>query len=108
MARKDGQATATEEPQPVPLPPHDEPAEESHARPIFRTRMGRIVGAVWKNDGPSGSWYACKVYRIYKPEGSDTWHQSFSMGPQDCLIAAEILRQCGTWIFASQSSDTPF
>jgi hypothetical protein len=111
MARKRQAETAVaEEPQLDPLPaPESNGEETTSSRPVFTTRLGKVIAAVWKNEAPNGGhFFSAKVYRIYKREGDDTWYQTNSLGPSDCLQAAEALRQAAAFMYGELSNNTPF
>ena len=71
----------------------------NRAPPAHEVRIGRIRGVCWRNDGKDGVWYSVQVSRSFK-DNSDPpqWKQSTSLGRDDLLVAAEILRLCWLWI----------
>lgn len=91
-------------------PPAPEPAQDLDSkRPAYRTRLGRIVGCVWTNHGEAGAFFSVSIYRIYKPEGSDTWLSASSFGRDDLPLVAKVADTLHSWIFATQQGgETPF
>ena len=90
-------------------PPPEPTSEAESNRPSYKTRLGRIVGCVWTNHGEAGPFYSSTIYRIYKPEGSDTWMSASSFGRDDLPLVAKIADALHTWIFAAQQGgETPF
>ncbi len=113
MAAKDYPRQGREAPHagaPDPAPPPPEPAPDlDNKRPAHRIRLGRIVGCVWSNQGENGAFFSTTIYRIYKPDGSDTWLSANSFGRDDLPLVAKIADALHSWIFASQQGgDTPF
>ena len=115
MAKKNNGHVPTDEQAPA-VPPDEaappaseQPSEFDSKRPVYRTRLGRIVGCVWTNHGENGAFFSTTIYRIYKPEGSDTWLSASSFGRDDLPLVGKIADALHSWIFAAQQgSDVPF
>lgn len=74
-------------------------------RPIRELRLSRIKAAIWQNESNgSGPLYNVTISRVYRlpPEQRDKndngWRQTASLGRDDLLIAAEVLRMSFSWI----------
>ena len=50
------------------------------------------------------TWYTVNPSRSYK-NGDETWKESDSLGFDDLLIMAELLRQAFSWIARQQQAD---
>lgn len=83
--------------------PEQQPQGTGRTPPVHECRVGRIRGVVWRNEGKEGVWFSVNLTRSYR-DNSDPpqWKQSTSLGRDDLLVAAEVLRLCWLWI-ASQN-----
>jgi len=63
-------------------------------------QIGQIKGTVWANkDNDGGTWFSVVLVRSYKTAAGD-WATATSLGKDDLLPAAEVLRQC--WLFVAR------
>jgi hypothetical protein len=108
MAQANGSPEAEAQVDTSPLPPQ-EPAPDDDRRPVFVSRLGRVKCCVWANHSPSGTRYAVTFQRLYKPEGTDTWHSASNFGRDDLPLVAKLADAAHSWIFATQQhEDVPF
>ena len=68
-------------------------------KPVHEIRYGRIKAVIWQQHTESGTRHNVQLKRIFKRDDSSQWEQSDSLGRDDCLLGAEILRQAALWIF---------
>jgi hypothetical protein len=66
--------------------------ERSTRPPVFTVRHRALKAAVWKNDTENGPMLNTTLSRSYKD--GETWKESQSLGFDDLLAAAELLRTC--------------
>lgn len=67
-------------------------------RPVHEIRLGRITGAIWKNDdGQDKAWHTVQVSRVYKT--GEKWERSSSFGRDDLPLVAKVVDLCHTWCF---------
>ena len=52
-----------------------------------------------------GTWYSVNPSRSYK-KGDETWKETDSLGFDDLLTMAELLRQAFTWIARQMQADS--
>lgn len=74
------------------------------ATPAHKIRFGNLSCTIWRNVSEKGTWYSVNPSRSYKA-GDETWKDSDSLGTDDCLIMAELLRQAFVWISRQQQAD---
>ena len=68
--------------------------------PVFSVRHRALKAAVWRNETASGPFFNTTVTRSYKDKEADAWKETTSLGFDDLLIVAELLRSCWTFISA--------
>lgn len=93
-------AATQSRPQPAQQP------ERSGNAPVFTTRHRALKAAVWRNETENGPMYNTTLTRSYKD--GETWKESSSLGYDDVLIMAELLRTCHGFIsreFAKASEE---
>jgi len=73
--------------------------------PAHKIRFGNLSVTLWRNTSDKGAWYSVVPSRSYK-NGDDTWKESDSLGPDDCLVMAELLRQAFSWIAKQLQADS--
>ncbi len=71
---------------------------ESTNRPKQQLRDGTCVLSIFENATDKGTRYSVTVTRIYKRDGASEWERSASLNADDCLRAAELLREAHRWI----------
>lgn len=77
--------------------------------PVHEARIGRLRIVIWENQSPKeGVWHSLSLTRSYR-DNSDPpqWKQSNSLGREDLLPAAELLRLAYLHI-ATLTGSTPF
>jgi hypothetical protein len=74
-------------------------------QPAHKIRFGNLQVTIWRNTGEKGPWYSAVPTRSYK-KGDDAWAESESLGSDDLLIMAELLRQAFSWIFKQMQADS--
>src|SRR3954465_8201095 len=72
--------------------------------PAHKIRVGNLHATIWRNSNEKGTWYTVNPSRSYK-NGDETWKESDSLGFDDLLIMAELLRQAWAWIARQQQAD---
>lgn len=116
MGRKNGsvqkddahEAVPPSEPQPETEPTNGHPDPDpriDRQPPVATFRYGRVKATVWCNVTDRGPFFAVTIARIYKIEATNEWAQSYSLGRDDLLPAAEAARQAWAWIHAQQQAD---
>lgn len=86
-------------------------------RPVHEVRMGRICGAIWRQQTDDGKvWYNVTLSRIYK-DGQGNWARSDSFGRSDLPLVIKVADACHTWMYetakeavqeSTQSEEIPF
>jgi hypothetical protein len=75
------------------------------ASPAHKIRVGNLHVTIWRNTSEKGNtFYTLDPARSYK-NGDETWKESTSLGQDDALIMAELLRQAWAWISRQQQAD---
>lgn len=74
--------------------------------PAHKIRVGNLQVVIWRNrNADKGTtWYSLDPIRSYK-NGDETWKETTSLGFDDALIMAELLRQAWAWIARQQQAD---
>jgi hypothetical protein len=67
-------------------------------RPVKEIRLGRIVAAIWRNEGEKGTFHNVSVSRLYRTEAGE-WKRAESFGRDDLPLVAKVADQAHTWIF---------
>jgi hypothetical protein len=77
------------------------------SQPAHKIRVGNLSVTIWRNrNSEKGTvWYTVNPSRSYKA-GDETWKDSDSLGFDDLLIMAELLRQAFSWISRQQQADS--
>jgi hypothetical protein len=76
------------------------------SQPAHKIRIGNLSVTIWRNTSieKGTTWYTVNPSRSYK-NGDETWKESDSLGFDDLLIMAELLRQAFNWIARQQQAD---
>jgi hypothetical protein len=73
-------------------------------QPAQKFRFANLQVTVWRNVSEKGAWYSAVPTRSYK-KGDDAWAESDSLGTDDLLPMAELLRQAFAWIARQMQAD---
>jgi hypothetical protein len=75
-------------------------------KPAHKIRVGNLQVVIWRNtnNDKGTTWYSADPVRSYK-NGDETWKETTSLGTDDILIMAELLRQAWAWIGRQQQAD---
>ena len=62
--------------------------------------------SIWRNTSreKGTTWYSFDPVRSYK-KGDETWKETTSLGQDDALIMAELIRQAWAWAAKQQQAD---
>jgi hypothetical protein len=74
------------------------------SQPAHKFRYSNLSVTIWRNKNDKGTWYTVNPSRSYKA-GDETWKETDSLGADDCLIMAELMRQAFSWISKQMSAD---
>ena len=76
-------------------------------QPAHKIRFSNLSVTIWRNTSieKGTSWYTVNPSRSYK-NGDETWKESDSLGTDDLLIMAELLRQAFSWISKQMQADS--
>ena len=76
-------------------------------QPAHKIRFSNLSVTIWRNHSieKGTSWYTVNPSRGYK-NGDDTWKETDSLGTDDLLIMAELLRQAFSWIANQMRADS--
>ena len=73
--------------------------------PAHRITDGCLKVCIWRNTSTSGqTYYTFNPTRSFKA-GDDTWKETDSMGADDLLAMAELLREAYAWIRMQKRAD---
>ena len=73
--------------------------------PTHKLRDGCLQVVVWRNTGTSGqAYYTFNPTRSYR-SGDDTWKETDSLGGDDLLAMAELLREAHAWARNQKRAD---
>ena len=72
-------------------------------QPAHKIRIGVLQVTIWRNTGDKGNWYSIVPTRSYKQ--GDNWQETDSLGFDDILIMAELLRQAWAWIARQRQAE---
>jgi hypothetical protein len=75
------------------------------SQPAHKIRFGVLQVTIWRNTGEKDNWYTVVPTRSYK-QGDDTWKETDSLGTDDLLPVAELLRQAFSWIAKQMQADS--
>jgi hypothetical protein len=73
--------------------------------PAMKFRDGTLQVTVWRNTGDNGTYYTVNPSRSYK-KGDDEWRETDSLGQDDLLAMAELLREAYVWIRNQKRADS--
>jgi hypothetical protein len=74
-------------------------------KPAHKIRFGVLQATIWRNISEKGNaWYSVNPSRSYK-QGDETWRETDSLGGDDLLAMAELLRQAFVWIERQKQAD---
>jgi len=73
--------------------------------PAHKIRVGNLSVTIWRNTSEKGVWYSAKPNRSYKKD-DDAWKDTDSLGYDDLLTMAELLRQAFAWIARQVQADS--
>ena len=74
------------------------------SQPAIRFRDGCLQVVVWRNTGERGTYYTATPQRSYR-QGDDAWKETGSLGQDDLLAMAELLREAYAWIKTQKRAD---
>ncbi len=74
------------------------------SKPAHKIRSGVLQVTIWRNQGEKGSYYTVNPSRSYK-QGDDIWKETDSLGADDLLAMAELLREAYVWIKVQRRAD---
>jgi len=74
------------------------------ASPAIKFRDGVLQVTVWRNTGERGTYYTVNPTRSYKAD-DDAWKETDSLGQDDLLPMAELLREAYAWIKVQKRAD---
>ena len=72
--------------------------------PAIKFRDGTLQVTIWRNSGEKGNWYSVTPTRSYR-QGDETWKETDSLGQDDMLAMAELLREAYAWIRMQKRAD---
>jgi hypothetical protein len=74
--------------------------------PAHKIRVGNLQVVIWRNTSieKGTTWYSMDPVRSYK-QGDETWKETTSLGFDDALIMAELLRQAWAWVALQMQAD---
>ena len=75
------------------------------SQPAHKIRFGVLQVTIWRNTSDKGTFYSVVPTRSYK-KGDDSWAESDSLGTDDLLTMAELLRQAFSWIARQKQADS--
>lgn len=74
--------------------------------PVIKFRDGCLQVCVWRNISTEGRTdYSATPQRSFR-NGDDTWRGTDSLGADDLLAMAELLREAYAWIKMQKRADT--
>jgi hypothetical protein len=74
------------------------------ASPAIKFRDGVLQVTVWRNTGERGTYYTVNPTRSYKADDG-SWRETDSLGQDDLLAMAELLREAYHWIKHQKRAD---
>jgi hypothetical protein len=75
------------------------------SQPAHKIRISNLSVTIWRNSSDKGVWYSVNPSRSYK-KGDETWKETDSLGMDDLLPMAELLRQAFAWIARQVQEDS--
>ena len=75
-------------------------------KPAHKIRVGNLHVTIWRNTNrdKGTTWYSFDPARSYK-KGDETWKETNSLGEDEVLIMAELLRQALAWAAKQRQAD---
>jgi hypothetical protein len=73
-------------------------------KPVHEVRIGRVKAVIWENETENGIRHNVTLRRIYM-DSENKWQTSDSFGRDDLLLAAKVLDQAHSWIFAQAQAN---
>jgi hypothetical protein len=74
--------------------------------PAIKFRDGCLQVTVWRNKTTEGkTYYSANLTRSYR-HGDDEWRETESLGGDDLLPAAELLKEAYVWIRNQKRADS--
>ena len=67
-------------------------------KPVHEIPDGTLKVAIWVHDGEYGPRYSATIRKRYKDKSTDEWKDAASLGEDDLLPAAELMREAKAWI----------
>lgn len=65
----------------------------SRQPPAATLIIGNMRCVIWENESKDGKWYSVSLTRSYRTGGEKgEWKQATTLGKNDCLVGAELLR----------------
>lgn len=75
-----------------------QPEKKEPNKPAHEIRISRIKATAWRNVTTEGQvWFSITLTRSYKDK-EGAWKSASSLGADDLLVAAEVLRAMRWWI----------
>lgn len=75
------------------------------SQPAHRIQDGTLKVTIWRNTSTEGkTYYSVNPQRSYR-NGDDTWRETDSLGSDDLLAMAELLREAYRWIRDQKKAD---
>jgi hypothetical protein len=68
-------------------------------KPVQEVRVGKVKAVIRANLTDGGLRHNVQLRRIFKRDDVSPWETTDVLGRDDCLLAAEVLRQAVLWIF---------
>jgi hypothetical protein len=76
------------------------------SQPAHRLQDGALKVTIWRNTSTEGkTFYSAEPQRSYR-QGDDTWRETSSLGSDDLLAMAELLRESYAWIKMQKRADS--
>ena len=73
--------------------------------PAHKIQDGCLKVTIWRNTSTEGkTYYSVNPQRSYR-NGDDTWRETDSLGSDDLLAMAELLREAYAWIKMQKRAD---
>ena len=76
------------------------------SQPAYKLRDGTLQVTIWRNTSTSGqTYYTVNPTRSYRGT-DDEWRETDSLGTDDLLTMAELLREAYVWIKNQKRADS--
>lgn len=80
----------------------DGKAKTSRNQPAHEIRIGTIKAVIWANQvSNNGTMHNVVLARIYRDDAGQ-WHETQSLGRDDCLVAERVLSMAFSWILEAE------